>query len=141
MDKIKYVPLTYSLKSLKNSRGMQEAFPGRISKHFPQYRSLRTGFPELYKDVIAGMKPGQMVIVAMPDQLHYLLLWRLSLMISMYCVLSPVLKYDQSMRSRRQHLKRSFVGEYHKRFDRRSLMVRSCELKQFSEFVMGEAKH
>jgi predicted dehydrogenase len=54
-----------------------------------------------------------------------------------------VLKYEQAVEIEKTAYKKGlFVGvEYHKRFDRRSLMAkRSCELKQFGEFIMGEAK-
>ncbi len=54
-----------------------------------------------------------------------------------------VLKYEQAAEIEKiAYEKGFFVGvEYHKRFDRRSLMAkRSCELKHFGEFVMGEAK-
>jgi D-galacturonate reductase len=53
------------------------------------------------------------------------------------------LKYEQAAEIEKIAFEKGlFVGvEYHKRFDRRSLMAkRSCELKQFGEFVMGEAK-
>jgi predicted dehydrogenase len=59
------------------------------------------------------------------------------------CVKPLVLKYEQAAEIEKiAYEKGLFVGiEYHKRFDRRSLMAkRSCELKQFGEFVMGEAK-
>jgi predicted dehydrogenase len=59
------------------------------------------------------------------------------------CVKPLVLKYEQAAEIEKiAYEKGLFVGvEYHKRFDRRSLMAkRSCELKHFGEFVMGEAK-
>jgi hypothetical protein len=59
------------------------------------------------------------------------------------CVKPLVLKYEQAAEIEKiAYSKGLFVGvEYHKRFDRRSLMAkRGVELKQFGEFVMGEAK-
>jgi D-galacturonate reductase len=59
------------------------------------------------------------------------------------CVKPLVLKYKQAIEIEKIAFEKGlFVGvEYHKRFDRRSLMAkRSYELKHFGEFVMGEAK-
>jgi predicted dehydrogenase len=60
------------LKALKNSKEISEAFPGQDFEAFPSISEPEEKkFPDLYKDVIAEMKPRQMVVVAMPDQLHY----------------------------------------------------------------------
>jgi predicted dehydrogenase len=59
------------------------------------------------------------------------------------CVKPLVLKYNQAAEIEKiAYNKGLCVGiEYHKRFDRRSLMAkRSYELKQFGEFIIGEAK-
>lgn len=60
------------LKSLKNSKEITEAFPGQDFEAFPSVSEPEDKkFPDLYKEVLAGMNPRQLVIVAMPDQLHY----------------------------------------------------------------------
>jgi len=133
------------LKALKSSKEILEAFPGQEFEAFPSVSEPETSkFPDLYKEVIAGMKPRQLVIVAMPDQLHYpVVMEALSRDQHILCVKPLVLKYEQAAEIEKIAYKKGlFVGvEYHKRFDRRSLMAkRSCELKQFGEFVMGEAK-
>jgi D-galacturonate reductase len=133
------------LKSLKNSREIHEAFPGQDFEAFPSIAEPEDNkFPELYKEVLAGMKPRQLVIVAMPDQLHYpVVMEALRNNQHILCVKPLVLKYEQAAEIEKSAYERGlFVGiEYHKRFDRRSLMAkRSCELNQFGEFVMGEAK-
>jgi predicted dehydrogenase len=59
------------------------------------------------------------------------------------CVKPLVLKYAQTVEIEKIAIEKGlFIGiEYHKRFDRRSLMAkRSYELKHFGEFVIGEAK-
>jgi D-galacturonate reductase len=59
------------------------------------------------------------------------------------CVKPLVLAYDQAEQVREQAYQRGlFVGvEYHKRFDRRSLLARrQYRLGHFGEFRMGEAK-
>jgi D-galacturonate reductase len=133
------------LKALSDSREMREAFPGQGFKAFPQLSELEENkFPELYKEVIAGMRPRQMVIVAMPDQLHYeVVMEALKNDQHVLCVKPLVLKYEQAAEIEKLAFEKGlFVGvEYHKRFDRRSLMAkRGYELNQFGEFVMGEAK-
>jgi predicted dehydrogenase len=133
------------LKALKNSKEIKESFPGQDFEAFPSISEPeKNKFPELYKKVIAKMKPRQMVIVAMPDQLHYpVVMEALKNDQHVLCVKPLVLKYEQAAEIEKiAYDKGLFVGvEYHKRFDRRSLMAkRGCELKHFGEFVMGEAK-
>ncbi len=146
INKIKICALDSSpLKTLKNSREMKEAFPGQDFEAFPSVTEPeKNKFPDLYKEVIAKMKPRQIVIVAMPDHLHYpVVMEALKHNQHILCVKPLVLKYEQAVEIEKTAYERGlFVGvEYHKRFDRRSLMAkRGCELKQFGEFVIGEAK-
>jgi D-galacturonate reductase len=133
------------LKTLKNSKELAEAFPGQDFEAYPPSTEPEENkFPELYKMVIANMKPRQIVVVAMPDQLHYpVVMEALKHNQHVLCVKPLVLKYEQAVEIEKIAFEKGlFVGvEYHKRFDRRSLMAkRSFELKQFGEFVMGEAK-
>jgi D-galacturonate reductase len=133
------------LKALKNSREIQEAFPGQDFQAFPSVSEPENRkFPDLYKEVLREMKPRQLVIVAMPDQLHYpVVMEALGNNQHILCVKPLVLKYEQAAEIEKYAYEKGlFVGvEYHKRFDRRSLMAkRSCELNHFGEFVMGEAK-
>lgn len=133
------------LRALKNSKEILEAFPGQDFEAFPPVTEPENNkFPDLYSEVIAGMKPRQLVIVAMPDQLHYpVVMEALRRDQHILCVKPLVLKYEQAAEIEKIAFEKGlFVGvEYHKRFDRRSLMAkRSCELKQFGDFVMGEAK-
>jgi D-galacturonate reductase len=133
------------LKALKNSDEIQEAFPGQDFEAFPPLTEPKENkFPELYKEVIAKMKQRQMVIVAMPDQFHYqVIMEALQHDQHVLCVKPLVLKYNQAVEIEKIAYKRGlFIGvEYHKRFDRRSLIAkRSYELNHFGDFVMGEAK-
>ena len=133
------------LKALKNSSEISEAFPGQDFEAFPSVSEpAENKYPDLFKEVIAKMKPRQLVIVAMPDQFHYsVVIEALQNNQHVLCVKPLVLKYEQAVEIEQiAYEKGLFVGiEYHKRFDRRSLMAkRSYELKQFGEFVMGEAK-
>jgi D-galacturonate reductase len=133
------------LKALKISQEIKEAFPGQDFEAYPSVSEPeKNKYPELYKEVIAKMKTRQMVIVAMPDQLHYpVIMEALKNNQHVLSVKPLVLKYEQAVEIEKIAFgKGLFVGvEYHKRFDRRSLMAkRGVELKQFGEFVMGEAK-
>lgn len=133
------------LKALKNSDTIQQAFPDQDFNAYPALSEpVQNKHPDLYKEVIAGMKPRQVVIVAMPDQLHYAVIMEaLQHDQHILCVKPLVLRYEQTVEieimARQKGL---FIGvEYHKRFDRRALMARkSYELKQLGEFVIGEAK-
>ncbi len=133
------------LKALKESKEISDAFPGQSFVPYPSLSEpANNKYPDLYKEVIAGMKPRQLVIVAMPDQLHYpVVMEALKHNQHILCVKPLVLKYEQAAEIEKiAYEKGLFVGvEYHKRFDKRSLMAkRSCGLKQFGEFVIGEAK-
>jgi predicted dehydrogenase len=133
------------LKALKNSKDILEAFPGQDFEAYPSIAEPEEKkFPELYKVVLEKMKPRQMVVVAMPDHLHYpVIMEALKNDQHILCVKPLVLKYEQAIEIEKIAYKKGlFIGvEYHKRFDRRSLIAkRSYELNQFGEFVIGEAK-
>jgi D-galacturonate reductase len=146
VDSIKVCALdSPPLKALKNSEEIGEAFPGQDFEAYPSISEPDDKkFPNLYKEVLEKMKPRQVVVVAMPDHLHYPVVKEaLKNNQHILCVKPLVLKYEQALEIEKiAYSKGLFIGvEYHKRFDRRSLMAkRSYELKQFGEFVMGEAK-
>ncbi len=133
------------LNALKNGKDLAEAFPGQDFEAYPAISTPEDKkHPELYKEVLAKMKPRQMVIVAMPDQFHYTVVMEaLKNNQHVLCVKPLVLKYEQAVEIEKLALSKGlFVGvEYHKRFDKRALMAkRGYQLRQFGEFVMGEAK-
>ena len=136
---------TPPLKALKENKSILEAFPGQ---HFIPHPSLdenpQRNFPHLYKEVLAGMKPRQAVVVAMPDQLHYqVIMEALKANQHVLSVKPLVLQYSQAEEIKEiAHKKGLFVGvEYHKRFDRRSLEARKRYRNgEFGVFKMGEAK-
>jgi len=133
------------LNDLKRSDMIRQAFPDQDFVASPPLSKPESeNYPDLYREVIAGMKPRQVVIVAMPDQLHYqVILEALKHDQHILCVKPLVLKYEQTVEIEKlAYEKGLFIGvEYHKRFDGRALMAKkSYELKQFGEFVIGEAK-
>ena len=136
---------TPPLKALQESPGMRQAFPGQSFTAFPDFsHPPEKKFPELYRKVLTEMKPRQVVVVAMPDQLHYpVVMDALRCNQHVLCVKPLVLKHMQSTEIERfAFTKGLFVGiEYHKRFDRRALIARrDYELGNFGEFAVGEAK-
>jgi predicted dehydrogenase len=133
------------LKALKESSELREAFPGQDFEAHPAVSEPPDrAFPDLYQKLLAAAAPRQAVIVAVPDQLHYAIVMEaLRHDQHVLCVKPLVLQHKQAVEIEQAALKRGlFVGvEYHKRFDRRSLMAkRQYALGHFGKFVMGEAK-
>lgn len=133
------------LRELEGNEEIKEAFPGQ---HFSPYPDLKEPedklFPDLYKDILTKVDPRQAVVVATPDQLHYgMVMDALRADQHVLCVKALVQKYSQAEEIRQAAFQRGlFVGvEYHKRFDRRSLIAkRNYSRGDFGEFMMGEAK-
>ncbi len=136
---------TPPLKALAEEEQFARAFPGQAFKARPDLsEDPGKSFPDLFKEVIAGMPPLNMVVVAVPDQFHYSVL-KVALAHDQHilCVKPLVLKYDQAVEIEKEAKEKGlFVGvEYHKRFDRRSLEAReSYRAGRFGEFRCGEAK-
>jgi D-galacturonate reductase len=146
LDNVKICALNNPpLKDLKANKELQESFPGQDFEAFPALTEAPdSNFPDLYKEVLANMPPRQAVIVAMPDQLHYTVVMEaMKNNQHVLCVKPLVLKYEQTVEIEKIAFEKGlFVGvEYHKRFDRRSLIARrEYQLGHFGEFAMGEAK-
>jgi D-galacturonate reductase len=136
---------TPPLKALKENSEFREAFPGQDFRAHPELsKAAGASFPDLYKEVLRSMPPRQCAVVAMPDPLHHgVVMEALRADQHVLCVKPLVLRYEHAEEVRREAYERGlFVGvEYHKRFDRRSLLARRhYRLGHFGELVMGEAK-
>ena len=60
------------LKVLVQDESLTKAFPGHSFKSYPSVDTdPQQNFPELFREVIGKMPKGNIVIVAVPDQLHY----------------------------------------------------------------------
>jgi len=133
------------LRALQDNPELKSAFPGQDFVAYPPLSEPPDrNFPDLYRQVLASMPPGQAVVVAMPDQRHYeVVMEALQHDQHVLCVKPLALKYDHAAAIEQlgKH-KGLFVGvEYHKRFDRRALVAkRDYALGHFGEFIMGEAK-
>jgi len=136
---------TPPLKALKENPDFHAAFPGQDFRARPELSEPPDRlFPDLYKEVLAEMPERQAVVVALPDQLHYgAVKEALAANQHVLCVKPLVLSYLQAEEIRALAREAGlFVGvEYHKRFDRRSLLARrQYRTGDFGEFRMGEAK-
>lgn len=133
------------LKALRENRELRQAFPTQdFEAHPPLSDPADRRSPDLYREVIASMRPRQVVVVAVPDWLHYPMIMEALRQGQHVLSVKPlVLEYKQALEIEKLALARGlFVGvEYHKRFDRRSLLARRHYAQgQFGDFIMGEAK-
>jgi predicted dehydrogenase len=130
------------LATLAGSGMLREAFPDRSFKWWP----ARDGppQPELYKEAIASLPPGNIVIAAVPDQLHFdVVMTALRHDQHVCCVKPLVLRYSQAKEIEQAAYERGLVVgiEYHKRFDDRSLMARrKYRAGLFGDFRLGTAR-
>ncbi len=133
------------LKMLAESERFADAFPGQTFEPLPALDTPPNEMhPDLFREAIASLPPGNLVVVAVPDHFHG-------------SVIRAALDHDQHVLTvkplvptyaeadeieKRALAKGLFVGiEYHKRFDRRSLDARQLyRAGRFGEFRCGEAK-
>lgn len=122
-----------TLEALAEAPLLRRAFPGQ---------SFRMRL-EPYEDVIASLPPHSLVVVALPDQLHYdAVMCALGRDQHVLAVKPLVLKLEHARRIEEEARGRGLlVGvEYHKRFDDRSLLARRRYREGlFGEFRLGTA--
>ncbi|MCK4982414.1 MAG: Gfo/Idh/MocA family oxidoreductase [Victivallaceae bacterium] len=133
-----------ALKALKENKDILEAFPGQDFKTCPEIGAGDSSDTELYKKVLAEKDHYGLVIIALPDQLHYMVLKGvIPFNQHILCVKPLVLQYDQALEIEKEAKERGiFIGvEYHKRFDRRALLARKHYRKgDLGDFALGESK-
>jgi len=133
------------LRALAANAEIREAFPGAAFVARPDLsQPPGATHPDLFAELISVMAPRQLVVVAVPDAAHYKVI-KAALEGNQHvlCVKPLVLRYEQAVEIEKEAAERGlFVGvEYHKRFDRRSLVARRDYRRgMFGRFVMGEAK-
>src|SRR5580700_3597837 len=129
-----------TVKTLAAAEALLLAFPGQTFRGLPEAGDPQ---PELYRDTIQSMPPRQIVVAAVPDQLHFDVIMTALGADQHVCAVKPlVLKYSQAMEIEQvARSKNLVVGvEYHKRFDDRSLMARrKYRAGLFGEFRLGTA--
>ncbi|MCU1274348.1 MAG: ydgJ 2 [Bryobacterales bacterium] len=130
-----------TVRRLAEDEQLKAAFPGQRFRALPAEGEKPQ--PELYREAIAGMAPRQIVIVAVPDQLHFdVVMTALQHDQHVCCVKPLVLKASESIVIEREAYARGLlVGiEYHKRLDDRSLMARrKYRDGMFGQFRLGTA--
>ncbi len=134
------------LAELKNDEMLNRAFPGQDFTASPDPDRVDHGenFPDLYKEVLAATPRGSIVVIAVPDQVHYPVLEAAIENDLHVCIVKPlVLKYDQAEKIAALAYDRGLVVgvEYHKRFDYRNLMARkSYRAGRLGEFRLAQAQ-
>ncbi len=131
-----------TLCRLADSRTLRRAFPGQSFRMYPA-ASAEMLQPKLYREAIANLPPRQLVVVAVPDQLHVAMIGEALRKDQHLCVVKPlVLERQQAVEIGAEARRRGLLVavEYHKRFDARSLMARRAYREgRFGEFRLGTA--
>jgi len=131
-----------TVHDLARAETLLRAFPGQSFRAWPD----RDGppEPELFRAAIAALPPRQIVVVAVPDQLHYeVAMAALAHDQHVLCVKPLALEYRHAAAIEREARARALLVaiEYHKRFDDRSLMARrQYRAGAFGEFRLGAAR-
>lgn len=133
------------LKTLAEDATLKEAFPGQS---FAAYPALDTPpdkmHPDNFKEVIAKLPKQSIVVIAVPDQVHYPVIKTALEHDQHICCVKPlVLQYQQSLEIEKLAYEKGLVVgvEYHKRLDDRALIARrQYQQGLFGEFRMGHAE-
>ena len=134
------------LKQLQTDPSLKRSFPGQsfVPHPDPDKVNAKESFPGLFKEVLAEAPRGSIVVIALPDQLHY---GALDVAIENdlhVCTVKPlVLQYARAEEiARRAYERGLIVGvEYHKRFDDRNLMARKAYRSgRLGEFRLAQAQ-
>lgn len=134
-----------TIKALADNETIRRAFPGHTFAGLPDPAvDLSARDPELYKKAIAAMPPRNLVIAAVPEQLHLdVVMTALEHNQHVIAVKPLVLNVADAKKIEDEARKRElFVGvEYHKRFDDRTLLARRRYREgMFGEFKLGTAR-
>jgi predicted dehydrogenase len=132
-----------TVRALAASQDLVEAFPGQSFRAWPEGGEPDRPQPELFRELIARMPPRNVVVAAVPDQLHFdVVMTALRHDQHVLAVKPLVLKHSDAMEIGREARARGLIVgvEYHKRFDDRSLMARRrYRAGLFGEFRLGTA--
>lgn len=133
------------LQELAENETVRHAFPESSFTPYPDYMrdDPTVPHPEMYKTLLSGMAPRSLVVVAVPDQLHYPIIKdALNAGHHVITVKPLVLKYEEALELEKMAYEKGlFLGvEYHKRFDDRVLMARQqYRAGEFGEFRIAQA--
>jgi predicted dehydrogenase len=131
-----------TVRDLARAATLLRAFPGQSFRAYPACDGPPQ--PDLFRDAIAALPPRQIVVVAVPDQLHYeVAMAALAHDQHVLCVKPLALEHRHALAIEREARARALLVavEYHKRFDDRSLMARRKYREgAFGEFRLGSAR-
>ena len=133
------------LKALAQDQTLRSGFPGQSFTPHPDPAKVapEENLPDLYREVIAAMPKRSIVVVAVPDQLHYeVVSFALQQDQHILTVKPLVLSYTQAVELEKlAHDRGLVIGvEYHKRFDYRSVMARrQYRAGRLGSFRAGQA--
>ena len=133
------------LRALAGDPLLAQAFPGQTFTALPGLEEPpERAYADLYQQAIGSLEPRNLVVVAVPDALHEMMIREALAHGQHVLTVKPLVQtYAASVEiaevARAQGL---MVGvEYHKRFDRRSLDARRQYREgRLGEFRLGEAK-
>lgn len=133
-----------TLKALAESETLLDAFPGQTFRPYPTMAGdLDQPYPDLYREAIASLPPRNIVMVAVPDQMHFDVIMAALRADQHVCTVKPLVLTSREAEQIEQEARARglVVGiEYHKRFDDRSLLARRrYRAGQFGEFKLGTA--
>jgi predicted dehydrogenase len=133
-----------TVRALAEAPALQQAFPGHTFEAYPRLdESPDAPHPELYREVIARMPRRNLVVVALPDHLHFdAVMAALAAEQHVLAVKPLVLRVAEAEAIEQEARARGLLVaiEYHKRFDDRSLMARrKYRAGEFGEFKLGTA--
>jgi len=132
-----------TVQALASDERILRAFPGQTFRALPEGGDSDAPQPDLYREVIRRMPPRQIVVVAVPDELHFEVISAALDHDQHVCAVKPLVwEYGQAVQIEKKARARNLVVgvEYHKRFDDRSLMARQkYRAGLFGEFRLGTA--
>jgi len=133
-----------SLRALAEAEGLRRAFPGQSFRAYPSLDGdPDEPHPALYREIVSAMAARNLVVMALPDPLHFeSVMHALASNQHVLAVKPLVLTAAHSVEIEKAARERDlFVGiEYHKRFDDRSLMARRrYRAGMFGDFRLGTA--
>ncbi len=134
-----------TIQALADNAAIRRAFPGHSFRGYPDPAAGADAKDSSgYQRIIAAMPPRQIVIAAIPDQIHHdVIMTAIRHDQHLIAVKPLVLRMDHAAEIEREARSRNlFVGtEYHKRFDDRSLLARRRYREgMFGEFKLGTAR-
>src|SRR5262249_47612613 len=114
-----------TVQTLAQADTLLRAFPGQKFRAIPDSGDPDASQPDLFREAIRNLPGRQVVIAAVPDQLHYEVIMTALRHNQHVCAVKPlVLEHRQATEIEKEARSRDLViaVEYHKRFDDRSLM-------------------